>query len=117
MLNWLLRANHWATCSIVELGFFRVSMTGAYEASFADARQSLATLLAIKSHRFLTDDVNTGALPILTSYKETTDAHLIALAKRHGLKLATLDAGLIAKSWAAGVAQNPLLSKTTPSDH
>ena len=31
------------------------------------------------------------------------------LARRHGLKLATLDGTLLAKPWAAGVAENPLL--------
>jgi len=41
--------------------------------------------------------------------KDTTDAHLVTLAKRHGLKLATLDGTLIGKPWAAGVAENPLL--------
>ena len=40
--------------------------------------------------------------------KDTTDAHLVTLAKRHGLKLATLDATLIAKPWAAGIAENSL---------
>ncbi len=44
--------------------------------------------------------------------KDTTDAHLVTLAKRHGLKLATLDGMLIAKPWAAGVAENPLLQPT-----
>ncbi len=113
LLTWLLQANDWATCSIVELGFLRVSMTAAYKASFVDAQQSLATILAIKAHRFLADDVNAGSLPALTSYRETTDAHLVTLAKRHGLMLATLDEALIAESWAAGIAQNPLLSKAT----
>jgi hypothetical protein len=32
-------------------------------------------------------------------------------AKRHRLKLATLDGMLIAKPWAAGVAENPLLQQ------
>ena len=44
--------------------------------------------------------------------KDTTDAHLVTLAKRHGLKLATLDEALLAKPWAAGVAENPLLQPT-----
>ena len=47
-------------------------------------------------------------LPVLTSYKDATDAHLVTLARRRGLKLATLDGALIAKPWAAGVAENPL---------
>jgi hypothetical protein len=36
----------------------------------------------------------------------------VTLAKRHGLKLATLDRVLIAKPWAAGIAENPLLQPT-----
>ena len=40
--------------------------------------------------------------------KDTTDAHLVTLARRHGLKLATLDEILITKPWAVGIAENPL---------
>jgi predicted nucleic acid-binding protein len=46
LLGWLLQQDNWATCPIVELGFVRISMTAAYEASFGDAQQSLATLRA-----------------------------------------------------------------------
>ena len=66
------------------------------------------SLVCVRAHRFLVDDIDIAALPALASYKETTDAHLVTLAKRQGLKLATLDIGLIAKSWAVGVAENPL---------
>jgi len=66
------------------------------------------TLRALRGHCFLSDDVNAALLPVLTSYKDTTDAHLLTLAKRNGLILATLDGGLLTKSWAAGVAGNPL---------
>ena len=62
----------------------------------------------LPGHRFIADDLGAVSLPDLVSYKETTDAHLVTLAKRHGLTLATLDAGLITKSWAVGVAENPL---------
>ena len=55
------------------------------------------------------DDVD-GLASAETSSKDTTDAHLVTLAKRHGLKLATLDDNLVAKPWAAGIAENPLLS-------
>ncbi len=108
LLDWLLQADEWATCPITELGFVRVSMTTAYQASFEDALESLATLRALPGHRFLADDLDAVSLPALTSYKEITDAHLVTLATRHGLKLATLDAGLITKAWAVGVAENPL---------
>jgi len=109
LLGWLLQVNDWATCPITESGFMRISMTTAYQATFDNAQKSLATLRALRGHRFVVDDVEAALLPVLTSYRDTTDAHLVTLAKRHGLKLATLDGTLIAKPWAAGVAENPLL--------
>ncbi len=112
LLGWLLQVNDWATCPITESGFMRISMTTAYHATFDNARKSLATLRALRGHRFVVDDVEAALLPVLTSYKDTIDAHLVTLAKRHGLKLATLDGTLIAKPWAAGVAENPLLQPT-----
>jgi uncharacterized protein len=116
LLDWLLGAEEWATCPIVETGFIRISMTTAYQASFNDARTSLATLRALKGHHFVGDNVDAASLPVLTSYKDTTDAHLVVLAQRHGLKLATLDEPLIAKPWATGIAANPLLpSKAAPT--
>ncbi len=107
-LAWLLQIDEWATCPLTESGFMRISMITAYQASFDNARKSLATLRALRGHRFLADDVDAALLPVLSSYKETTDAHLVTLAKRHGLKLATLDGTLIAKPWAVGVAENPV---------
>jgi hypothetical protein len=109
LLGWLLQGNDWATCPITESGFMRISMTTAYQATFDDARKSLATLRTLRGHRFLSDDTEASLLPVLSSYKDTTDAHLVTLAQRHGLKLATLDGTLFAKPWAAGVAENPLL--------
>jgi len=108
LFTWLTSVDEWATCPISELGFLRISMTIAYRASFEDARKSLSSLRSLGAHRFLVDDIDIAALPALASYKETTDAHLVTLAKRHGLRLATLDTGLIAKPWSVGVAENPL---------
>lgn len=109
LLNWLMQVKDWATCPLTESGFIRVSMTAAYQASFGDARKSLATLRALPGHRFVTDDVEAASLPLFVSYKDTTDAHLVTLAKRRGMKLATLDTVLLARPWATGVAENPLL--------
>lgn len=111
LFAWLLQQENWATCPIVELGFVRVSMTAAYAASFGDARQSLSTLRALKGHHFVIDNVHAGLLPVVTSYRETTDAHLVILAQNHGLKLATLDAALLGKSWAVGITENPILNQ------
>jgi hypothetical protein len=109
LMGWLLQTDHWATCPLTESGFVRISMTAAYQAAFEDARKSLTTLCALQGHRFVSDDVHVALLPALSSYKDTTDAHLVTLAKRHGLKLATLDGTLVARPWAAGIAENPLL--------
>lgn len=84
LLDWLLHASEWATCPLTESGFVRISMTTAYRAAFDDARKSLATLRALKGHRFVVDDVDAASLPLLASYSETTDAHLVTLAKRQG---------------------------------
>lgn len=117
LLDCLLKADQWATCPITETGFMRISMTIAYQSSFEDARKSLATLRRLKGHTFVSDDVGVASLPTLASYKDVTDAHLVTLAKRHGMKLATVDMELLKKSWAAGVSENPLVvGKTWPSD-
>ena len=43
-----------------------------------------------------------------TTYKDTTDAHLIRLAAQNDLKLATLDHALMKKSWAQGHVLYPM---------
>ena len=105
---WSGSVDQFYTTAITELGFVRVSLsclsgnlgrnTGEFEKAGARA-----------GCQFLADDVN-GTRSPETSSKDTTDAHLVTLAKRHGLKLATLDGGLIGQPWAAGIAENPLLS-------
>ena len=90
------------------MGFLRVSMSPAYGASYSDARAALKAILQLKSHRFLTDAINADSLPALLSAKDVTDAHLVQLAASHGLKLATLDDSLCKRTWASGIAENPL---------
>ena len=105
--TWLDAQPEFHTTPIAELGFLRVSLSPGYSASWEDAQQSLACLLARPAHRFLADDLSATDLPE-TRYKDTTDAHLVRLAARHGLKLATLDKVLLEQSWAKGHAFNPL---------
>jgi predicted nucleic acid-binding protein len=50
-------------------------------------------------HRFLVDDVPLVVGPHLAAervatYRQVTDAHLLALARRHGARLATIDRGI-----------------------
>ncbi len=112
---WIESVVEFHTCSISELGFVRISLSTAYQATWHEVRETLEKLHARPGYQFLTDDVDGTASPETLS-RDTTDAHLVTLAKRHGLKLATLDETLIAKPWAAGIAANPLLPpKTAPT--
>ena len=106
--RWLQSLTSFASCPAVQMGFMRVSMSPAYGAKFADARQALADILVLPAHQFLVDDTSVEALPIVESRHHVTDAHLVTLAARHGLKLATLDEPLSRASWAAGIAVQPL---------
>lgn len=106
--RWLQGLASFATCSIVQMGFLCVSMSPAYGASFADARQALADILGLPSHQFLVDDIAAAALPEIASRHQVTDAHLVTIAKHSGLLLATLDEALNRASWAAGIAIDPL---------
>lgn len=105
---WIDSVDRFYTTAIAELGFVRISLSGAYRANWDETQETLKKLRARLGHQFLADDVDGTASPE-TGSKNTTDAHLVTLAKRHGLKLATLDGTLLAKPWAAGVAENPLL--------
>jgi len=118
---WINALDKFYTTAITELGFVRISLSAAYLATWDEAQETLKKLHARSGHQFLADDVDGRAAPE-TGSKDTTDAHLVtwpmecaaitpqAEAKRHGMKLATLDSGLIGKPWAAGIAENPLLS-------
>jgi len=107
--TWLDAQTEFFTTPIVELGFLRVSLSPAYSASWKDAHRSLTSLRSRSEHRFLPDDLSAIDSPE-SSYKDTTDVHLVMLARSHGLKLATLDQVLIAKDWAKLIALNPLRS-------
>ena len=41
------------------------------------------------------------------TFTDAMDAHLVRLAARHRLKLATFDAALRARSWAKDIAEDP----------
>lgn len=102
--RWLDRTRGFATTAVTEMGFLRVSMSPAFGASFADAVEALTAIVAMGGHRFVRDDTRAGALPAVRTSKDVTDAHLVRLAARHRMKLATLDAALCAQPWAREVA-------------
>jgi toxin-antitoxin system PIN domain toxin len=92
----------WATCSIVELGFVRVS-SNARAVPAAVSPQEAAALLqritALPGHQFWADDVRFAEAPEVArsrviGHQQVTDAHLVALAVRRGGCVATFDRGV-----------------------
>jgi uncharacterized protein len=93
------RADGWATCPVTEAGFVRVSSNPAVLPSaigVEEARRVLAMLRAVGSHRFLVDDVSMtdDDVPPLVGHRQVTDAHLLALARRHAIRVITFDGGV-----------------------
>ncbi len=96
---WALPAAGWATCSATQTGFVRVSANSAAVGeviSVGAATALLAALVAQPSHHFLADDrgfVDNPLVPHerLVGHRQVTDAHLIGIARRHGVAVATLD--------------------------
>jgi hypothetical protein len=84
-----------ATCSITELGFVRVlSQAPAYGFTVVQARTVLLRLKRAKilTFIFITDNHDISHLPAwVKSPKQTTDGHLVELARVIGAILATLD--------------------------
>ena len=84
-----------ATCSITELGFVRVlSQAPAYKVTLAQARTLLIRLKKTSSLTltFIVDDHDISHLPEwVKNPKDTTDGHLVQLARAKRAVLATLD--------------------------
>lgn len=91
----------WSTCPITESGFVRVSSNPIVLPSSIGvdaARGVLSTLRAHPGHRFLADDVSMGDsdVPSIAGYRQVTDAHLLTLARRGGVRLVTFDSSILA---------------------
>jgi toxin-antitoxin system PIN domain toxin len=91
----------WATCPITESGFVRVSSNPIVLPSAIGvdaARGVLSALRAHPDHRFLADDVSMSDsdVPSIAGYRQVTDAHLLTLARRRGVRLVTFDASILA---------------------
>jgi predicted nucleic acid-binding protein len=86
------------TSPIPEMGFVRVSVQrSSGRISVQQAAEVLRGMLNSLGplHQFLPDDLDATEWPdSCGSAVRTTDAHLLLLAQRHGLELATLDAGI-----------------------
>jgi len=97
-----------ALCPITELGFLRISMSPAFRATYEGASLVLGALKARAGASHLPCDAPVGEMPQVSSYKDTTDAYLVHLARHHSCRFATLDGGILNKEWASGVAYNPV---------
>lgn len=91
----------WATCPITESGFVRVSSNPIVLSSAIGvdaARGVLSALRAHPDHRFLADDISMSDsdVPSIAGYRQVTDAHLLTLARRRGVRLVTFDARTLA---------------------
>jgi hypothetical protein len=93
------RNRGWATSSITINGCVRIMSNPAYrsvEATAADVILRLRTVCSSQNHHFWNDDLSLvdGAIfrpEAVVSHRQITDIHLLALAIRHGGRLATFD--------------------------
>ena len=87
------------TCSITELGFVRiVTQVSGYNTDVEEAQSTLANLKASSALRFefIADNNDSPHLPVwVKTANQTTDGHLLELAKAHNAVLATLDAKIL----------------------
>ena len=95
--RWLRTVTEFATCPVSQLGFARISahpMPG-FGMSPEPAFGVLRRFLADPRHRFIPDDLSCEDRVLLTERisgsNDVTDHYLAALARQHGLALATFD--------------------------
>ncbi len=95
--RWLRPKREFATCPVIQLGFARISshpMLG-YGMSPEQAFGILRRFLADSRHHFVPDDLSCADRALLTeniqNTNRVTDHYLVALARQHGLALATFD--------------------------
>lgn len=97
------RSRGWATCSITENSFVRISSNPKVVDEARTPPETvhlLRRLIELESHRFLEDDVSiagaeAGEIERIRGHRQVMDAHLIRLARRHGCRLATFDRRIV----------------------
>lgn len=89
----------WATTTVTETGLVRTSMNAGITedaVAWTTALRMLDAVRATPGHRWWPDDVDLVTSEVVRSapvvgHRQVTDVHLVALAVRHGGRLATLD--------------------------
>jgi toxin-antitoxin system PIN domain toxin len=107
-LEWFDRIadDGWATSSITEAGFIRISANASVVGDPvrpSEACSLLTELRGVGSHQLWIDDIEPSVSrwfprDRLVGFRQVTDAHLLALSRRHGGAIATLDRGLVSLS-------------------
>lgn len=100
----------WATCPMTQNGVLRIVGDPRYPhgpGSPAQVATLLARFCARNEHRFWTDDLSLLEPSVvhasrLLSSAQITDSYLLALAVKHGGKLATFDKRLVADAVVGG---------------
>lgn len=109
------QAHGWATCPVTVNGALRIlGRPGANHGpdSPTSARTLLGSLLARPGHQFWPEGVSlmdARFFPTLPSSRQLTDIYLLALAVKHGGRLATFDQGLDASLIPGGPAAYHLI--------
>jgi toxin-antitoxin system PIN domain toxin len=86
---------------LTESGFVRVSSNPKVlpaPIGVDTARGIVSALRAVAGHRFVVDDVSIvdHDVPRIAGHRQVTDAQLVTLARRNGMRLVTFDAGVLA---------------------
>ena len=99
--RWFRRSRHsgWASCAVTLNGCVRVLSNPAYptvDVTPAQVISRLRTLCADPLHVFWDDDISLLSSSVvdpdfIAGHQKITDVHLLALARRHGGRLATFD--------------------------
>lgn len=99
--RWFSTITQWSTTPLTESAFVRLLLNPRLEPFGVTATQALAALAQVRDtrgHRFLGDDTSLSQahlnLSSLVGTKQVTDFHLVNLAARHGVRLATFDGSL-----------------------
>jgi predicted nucleic acid-binding protein len=80
-----------AVCPLSELGFLRVAVSPAHNATIEEARTALKDFCQVEKTAFLPADISALAGKAAPSASKSTDWYLANLAEHHGMKWATLD--------------------------
>ena len=113
------RGQGWATSPPTQSGFLRVSSNSKVipEAkSPREAFQLLQAIVCLPEHVFVPDDVDLSRSSRflherLLGYRQVSDAHLLAIALNHDVRLATFDRGirqLLSRDQAHAVIEIPV---------